>query len=741
MKHSLWIRMAVLLSTISIAAEAALGPRHVEAAAGFSYQPPAGWVLTSAPGSGLHMAVGVEGIEAGASLVVEASPLEGPISETIGERRSELTTDGFRLASDAVFSTASGLAGHRLIAAKTEDGETQRQNVFVFSGGAKKYVVTGTAMGEEASKLDPLFEESLKTFEVVGGVPATLPSGGPGPAKPPVAPLPEPGPKPQAPPATPRPEPEVRPIPQPTAPAVGEEKLRFVKGLVPIAAGAEHAVAIAANGTAWAWGRHRSGQLGFEADKYGEVKEPKPVSFLEGAIAVAAGEVHTAVLKSDGTVWTWGNGLSGQLGIRSFGAPFARQALPESQERFGYVACGRLHTLAITREGVVRTWGDDSQGQLGVNGMDRAVAVAGGKAHSLVLRADGTVWGVGLNRFGELGDGTTNNRASPVKVRLPGPIQAIAAGETMSMALDRDGRVWVWGMDIGRRRYDVEPVAVTSVPESIAIAVGGLHRMALTREGTVWTWGTLDLVGRESPDYGKSPAPVTTLTHVVAITAGEHHSLAVRRDGTVWQWGPAQERYNPGDAKRPVNRVPIDLTSRTPAGGLSGPAKRPEPEPRKAYPSGSPGAVATVFADAFAKGDSKAVVALIEPGTLDPKAGTPGKKSEWETMYEDSKKTALARGPLDASYENFEVWLVSLFRGLTVGSSLALAVGEFQPAVVLEPVLEGADLARTTVVWPHDVLTMGREIVLHRSGGQWRLRGLEIPTVGKYEGGKFTPNP
>jgi len=50
-------------------------------------------------------------------------------------------------------------------------------------------------------------------------------------------------------------------------------------------------------------------------------------------------------------------------------------------------------------------------------------------------------------------------------------------------------------------------------------------------------------------------------------------------------------------------------------------------------------------------------------------------------------------------------------------------------------------MARATVVWPHDVLTIGLEIVLHRSGGSWRMRGLEMPDVGKYEGGKFTPNP
>ena len=68
-------------------------------------------------------------------------------------------------------------------------------------------------------------------------------------------------------------------------------------------------------------------------------------------------------------------------------------------------------------------------------------------------------------------------------------------------------------------------------------------------------------------------------------------------------------------------------------------------------------------------------------------------------------------------------------------------MGEVQPAVISEPVLEGSDLARVTVVWPHDVLAMGREFILHRSGGRWRLKGLPMPDVGKYEGGKFTPNP
>ena len=122
------------------------------------------------------------------------------------------------------------------------------------------------------------------------------------------------------------------------------------------------------------------------------------------------------------------------------------------------------------------------------------IDVAAGYAHSLALNSDGTVWAWGFNGGGQLGDGSTRTRYSPVQVTNLGSVSAIAAGGSHSLALKSDGTVWAWGFNGGGQLGDgsttnsSSPVQVTNLDSVSAIAANG-NSFAVKSDGTVWAWG------------------------------------------------------------------------------------------------------------------------------------------------------------------------------------------------------------------------------------------------------------
>jgi hypothetical protein len=200
------------------------------------------------------------------------------------------------------------------------------------------------------------------------------------------------------------------------------------------------------------------------------VATPVQVSTLTTVTAISAGQYYSLALKSDGTVWAWGQGLYGQLGDGIFypdpvdepGQPggVATPVQVSGLTTVTAIACGQSHSLALKSDGTVWAWGFGYFGQLGdgnfylgiggvatpvqVTGLSGVVAIAGGAQHSLALKSDGTVWAWGAGRSGQLGDGNfyTNlpggffgGVATPVQVIGLSAATAIAAGGDNSLAL------------------------------------------------------------------------------------------------------------------------------------------------------------------------------------------------------------------------------------------------------------------------------------------------------------------
>ncbi|MBO3746915.1 hypothetical protein J5X84_12630 [Streptosporangiaceae bacterium NEAU-GS5] len=171
--------------------------------------------------------------------------------------------------------------------------------------------------------------------------------------------------------------------------------------------------------------------------------------------------------------------------------------------------------------------------------------VAAGSYHSLGIAADGTLWAWGANNQGQLGDGGTTSAPRPRRVPGLTNVTKIAAGADYSLAVLSDGSLWAWGLNDEGQLGDgtivnrSTPVRVPGLASVIDVATGSSHTLAVLADGTVRTWGG-NLFGElgDGTTTGRlSPVLVPGLTSVTKVAGGYHHSLALRSDGSLWSWG------------------------------------------------------------------------------------------------------------------------------------------------------------------------------------------------------------
>ncbi|HET9730282.1 MAG TPA: Calx-beta domain-containing protein [Acidimicrobiia bacterium] len=343
-----------------------------------------------------------------------------------------------------------------------------------------------------------------------------------------------------------------------------------------IAAGARHSIAIYGDGTVRAWGKNTSGELGNGTTTNSSLaKAVTGFGAGSGVIAVAggappistssvSGNGHSMALKSDGTVYGWGNDNSGEVGNGTIAT--APVLTPVAVSGLGagsgvvVIAAGASHSLALKSDGTVLAWGHNVSGQLGdgtaptdhstpvqVSGLGSGsgvVAIAGGTAFSLALKSDGTVLAWGNNVSGQLGDGNNTDQPTPVQVSGLGAgsgVIAIAAGDAFALALKSDGTVLAWGQNASGQLGNNNAPNDSSVPVQVTglgsgsgvtkITVGHSHAIALKSDGSVLAWGRNNSgqLGDGTTTQHNTPETLSTISNVSAIAAGGAHTLAIRQ--------------------------------------------------------------------------------------------------------------------------------------------------------------------------------------------------------------------
>jgi alpha-tubulin suppressor-like RCC1 family protein len=333
-------------------------------------------------------------------------------------------------------------------------------------------------------------------------------------------------------------------VTQRNLPSVAHPSLRLV---TPVALGSSFAIGIQPNGSMLAWGYNFFGQLGDGTQANRTVPVPVVGTAFAGSpvIRVAAGSNHSLALTADGRLFAWGYGEYGQLGNgtqSSSSVPVLVSGGAMAGKTVVAMDAGTGHSVALTSDGGVFTWGINSSGQLGdgtftsrlfPQAIDRSGALSGktitsvsaGREFTLALTSDGQVFAWGDNSRNQLGDGTAVNRPLPVLVRLDaaGPIASIETGYFHSGAITATGSVFLWGdnnfgqLGDGTTSPRTQPVAL-STSGSLAgnritsLALGRNHSLGLTSEGRVFAWGLNDYgnLGDGTTALKSTPTPVRT---------------------------------------------------------------------------------------------------------------------------------------------------------------------------------------------------------------------------------------
>jgi uncharacterized repeat protein (TIGR01451 family) len=252
------------------------------------------------------------------------------------------------------------------------------------------------------------------------------------------------------------------------------------------------------------------------------------------------------------------------------------------------IAAGRNSSVAVRNDGTVWTWGENFSGQLGdgssdprstpapVPGLSAVNAVAAGNGFNLAVRNDGTVWAWGDNSSGQLGDGTTTRRLTPVQVSGLTGVTAVAAGGITSLAVKSDGTVWRWGATgFTAIRIELTPVQMPGLSNIVAVSMRSGHALFLAGDHTVWSWGgnQWGQLGDGSTTARDTPVQVSGLTAAVSVATGTDHSVATRIDGTVVAWGLNQAMQlgttSTGFTPHPTT-APVPNATGVVAGALSG---------------------------------------------------------------------------------------------------------------------------------------------------------------------------
>jgi alpha-tubulin suppressor-like RCC1 family protein/chitodextrinase len=385
-------------------------------------------------------------------------------------------------------------------------------------------------------------------------------------------------------------------------------QLLDVKSAASIYAGGDQGAVIRANGRAYTFGHNASGQLG-TGDR-NPVVAPVRSSVPPTPDVYAFGARHALAL-ADGIIYAAGNNEFGQLGDGTNTSRLTPVALvltgPVTISPILDVAAGWNHSLLLRQDGTVWSWGNNASGQLGSSNQAHSnipiqvkgpgnqgyltgvIAIAAGETHSMALKADGTVWSWGGNAFGQLGTGTTVSSLVPIQVaRLPignagaPPIVAIAAGANHSLALTTTGtglpsasraRVYAWGKgsfgQIGNGSTGakvLKPYFITA-NNIIGIAAGANHSLARKADGSLLAWGRnhrgqlgngyVAAMAADTKAFATKPivinnTPVLKTAGGKVIAAGFNSSYAIAGDnsGTVYAWGEASHQQLGYDASR-----------------------------------------------------------------------------------------------------------------------------------------------------------------------------------------------
>ena len=317
-----------------------------------------------------------------------------------------------------------------------------------------------------------------------------------------------------------------------------------------------HTAAVKTDGTAWTWGCNICGQLGNQS--IAPRSSPGTVSGGGNTwCQISAGNNHTAAIKTDGAAWTWGANNCGQLGDNTAVDRSSPVALTGVNTCWHQISAGGAHTAAIKFDGISTwtawTWGWNLCGQLGnstagsstnrsspvqpAGGGTTWCQIHAGNQHTAAIKTDCTAWTWGRNSSGQLGDGTTVSRSSPVQTTGVNSDWCKISAGYHTAAIKTDSTIWTWGLNNAGQLGDGTVLAKNSPVATsgggtdwCAIDAGICHTAAVKTDGTIWTWGhnTVGQLGNGNLVCRSSPGTICGNLTWCSVSAGQSFTLGIQ---------------------------------------------------------------------------------------------------------------------------------------------------------------------------------------------------------------------
>ena len=368
-----------------------------------------------------------------------------------------------------------------------------------------------------------------------------------------------------------------------------------LSGITLISAGARHSLAIL-DGNVLAWGDNSNTQLGrfsamanssipiyIETGKFFSIKN------LENIIALSAGETHSMATDVEGQLWTWGEGVYGQLGVGpvdlSNPATYRKRRATKVASKVRTMAAGNTHSIYVDGTGELHFFGANFLGQLGISpiasrifsdstvNFDRVVALACGADFTILLRSDGSVMGAGDNAHEQLGP-IPGPPSTPVFTNFFNKVDRIAqvANQSNSYVLKSDGTVWSFGhkdyVGFTTSTHVSTPTQIPGLNDIIALGAANKTVFVVDVSGQVRVWGNNSAgvcgLGTTTPSY-TTPTLISSLSEIVYVEGSiqsntNDHVSAIQADGTLYMWG-YNNSLELADGTLTTRRAPIISSS------------------------------------------------------------------------------------------------------------------------------------------------------------------------------------
>ncbi len=379
------------------------------------------------------------------------------------------------------------------------------------------------------------------------------------------------------------------------------------KTLAGVVGGEAFSLALTTDGGVYAWGRNIHGQLGNGTNISSDVPVAVDMSgALSGKtiVAIAAGSYHALALASDGTVYAWGHNAEGEFGNGSSTSSNVPVAVDMTGVLSGKavmaMAAGNTHSVVLANDGNMYSWGGNAHGVLGNNSTSPSLvpvavvmngalsgktvtSITASYLHNLVLASDGTIftWGAGV--VGEIGDGAGVSRSVPTAVNMSGTLSgltvtSIATGFLHSVVLASDGNLYTWGensdgqLGNGANTQNNVPVAVDmsgvlAGKTLTDLDAGYFHNLVQDSDGNLYTWGKNEhgQLGNASNTSSNVPVAVTFIEPPAAatyLTPANGSSDVAQAALLTWEYSDGATGYyfHLGTDNPPTNISNLDLS-------------------------------------------------------------------------------------------------------------------------------------------------------------------------------------